>query len=349
MLNFPYPGQRLRADAAAALVDEVNRNHLVAGPGIALRRTPAGTVISAAVAPAGGGGGGGKHPWRVRYHEPPPEVEGGTAPDPQWEVYLPAGTLTIGSSCYVINKPATSTTGHTSDTGDDGWYILPLAEGSSGEKLFHIVAHGKANVKMASGSGGAYSNAAPFVLVAAEEVAGGDEAQHHPMENFTLKKHYAGDVWNAVIATVTIKTETVDNETETTRQVRQTATAAVNVPAATPRYFRPLWQLSYDGSGQDILDTDSVTLENRTIYVGGVATEVADTDLSDDGDVYIYLTIDTSGAEPEAELSKKNATDTQPASTATSQPVMIFTMSANRVTADLRDNLSNLPYYRGIA
>ena len=344
MLNLPHTGQRLRAAAAAELVGEVNRNHIIAGQNVRLRRTPAGTVIDVT---AGGGAGGaaGSHPWKVRYHAPPPEEDGGSPQEAQWEVYLPAGTLTIGSNCYVMNDPAGSTDGHD---GEDGWYVLPLKESTSGTKTYHIVAHGKGNASMSSG--GSYSVAAPFVMVAAEEIGSGGEAQHHPLQDDTLKKHYAGDCWSAVIATVTVTVETEDGETQTSRRVRQAVKAAVDVPAAAPTYFRPLWELSYNGSdADDPLEVVRLTLEDRKVYVGGVATEAADTELKNDGDTIIYLTIDTSGAKPKATLSVVGFSDTQPEGSATSQPVEIFLFSANRMTVDLRANLSNLPYYRGIA
>ena len=347
MFELPQKKQKIRGAYFSRVVDEVNRNHIIAGRGIALRRTPSGTVIDCTAVGVGKASiAGGLKPWAVRWHEPPPEQEGATPPDGQWEVFLPPGTLTIRSSCYVINDPSSKTDGHDEESD---WFTIPLNEGSaSGETKFLIVAHGKPNVMMNSG-GGEYTVESPFVAVTAVPASVDD-----PMSDSQLATHYYGDIWNTVIATVTVTRTTANNVTTVTRSVLQVAKAAINVNADTPTYFRPVWQMTWDGSSASApLSVDEIHLEERTLYVGGVATVAPDVNLSVTNAGYhrIYLTIDTSGATPTAALSivYESPGDAPLPSTATSQPIILFVMYNMRVTADLRQNLSNLPYYRGIA
>ena len=347
MFELPQKKQKIRGAYVSRVVDEVNRNHIIAGRGIALRRTPAGTVIDCTAVGVGKASiAGGLKPWAVRWHEPPPAQQGGTQPDGQWEVYLPPGTLTIRSSCYVMNDPASNTTGHDDEAN---WFVIPLNEGSaSGETEFRIVAHGKPSVMMNSG-GGEYTVESPFVAVTAEPSSATD-----PTSDSQLATHYFGDSWNTVIATVTVTRTTSNNVTTVTRSVLQIAKATVNVNADTPTYFRPVWQMTWDGSSAAApLSVDAIHLEERTLYVGGVATVAPDVNLSVTNAGYhrIYLTIDTSGTTPTAALStvQEEPTDAPLPSTATSQPIILFEMYNKRVTVDLRQNLANLPYYRGLA
>ena len=345
MFERPQPKQKIRGAHAARVVDEVNRNHLIAGRGITLTRTPAGTKIDCTAVGVGKASiASGLKPWAVRWHEPPPAQAGGTAPDGQWEVFLPPGTLTIRSSCYVINDPASNTTGHDDEAN---WYKIPINEGSaSGETEFRIVAHGKPNVMMNSG-GGNYTVESPFVAVTAVPASVSD-----PTSDSQLSTHYFGDSWNTVIATVTVTRKTVNNVTTVTRSVLQVAKAAVNVNVDTPTYFRPVFQMTWGGSYPAPLTVDHIYLEDRTIYVGGVATVAPNVDLNTSNAGYsrIYLTIDTSGSTPEAALSfeYEDPDDTPLPSTADEQPIILFQLYNKRVTSDLRRNLSNLPYYRGL-
>ncbi len=349
---------KITAGYIARIVDEVNRNHLIAGDGVRLSRGPGGTKLDAfGVEGVRARASSGLHPWKVRYHKPTAE-EGGSEPDGQWEVYLPPGTLTIRSNCYVINDPASYTGGHDEETEsgikeEQHWYTIPLSEGSgNGETEFRIVAHGKPSVMMNSG-GGSYTQASPFVAVTAEPIdAEGGQQQHRPLEDEHLVTHYAGDVWSAVIATVKVKRETANGKTTVTRSVSQVLKAAVNVNADTPTFFRPVWQMSWNGSSAlEPLTVDHLYLDDRTIYVGGASATAPNADLKEFGTCRIYLTIDTSGSSPAAELSVEEVGQgyTPPASTATLQPIQIFEMNELRITSDLRRNLQNLPYYRGIA
>ena len=346
MFDLPQKGQRIRGEFAGRVVDEVNRNHIIAGRGIALRRTPSGTVIDCTAESVGKAVASGLKPWAVRYHKPA-AAAGESEPDGQWEVYLPPGTLTIRSNCYVMNDPASNTTGHDDEAN---WYKIPVYEGGSwtGSRTFLIVAHGKPNVMMYSGNN-EYTVASPFVSVDAIR-----ESVEDPMSDEDYSSEYAGDVWNTVIATVTITKTTTNNVTTFKRSVLQVAKAAVNVQADTPTYFRPVWMMTWGGSSASApLSVDEIHLEDRTVYVGGVATVAPDVNLSASNAGYcrIYLTIDTSGATPTAALSRvyENPSDAPLPSTASSLPIILFEMYNMRVTSDLRRNLQNLPYYRGIA
>ena len=153
---------------------------------------------------------------------------------------------------------------------------------------------------------------------------------------------------------MTVTRTTENNVTTVTRSVLQVVKAAINVNADTPTYFRPVWQMTWDGSSAAApLSVDEIHLEERTLYVGGVATVAPDVNLSVTNAGYhrIYLTIDTSGPTPTASLSteQEDPGDAPLPSTATSQPIILFQMYNKRVTADLRQNLANLPYYRGLA
>ena len=346
----PQTRQVLRAEDYGKLVDEVNRNHLIAGDNVRLNRTPAGTVVSVSAPSARKEAATSLHPWKVRYHAPPPEDGEQTEPTPQWEVYLPAGTLTIGRSCYVMNNPASDEDGHDKEDENGhkeeyGWYKIPLLEVLTGTVTYHIVAHGKDNVQMKSGSN--YAQAAPYVMVTAERWTA---QPWYPQNDQTLAKQYAGDVWSAVIAEVTVKTETVDGETVVTRRVANSVRAAVNVPTAGwPARFRPRWMMTYDGDDAvEPLTTDELHIDSATLYVGTVATTAADADLAADGRNVVWLVVDTSKATPEAEFQVVPESGGQaPQESLTSQPVELFYMADNRVLLDLRDNLIGLYYYRG--
>ena len=345
MFDLPQKGQRIRGEFAGRVVDEVNRNHIIAGRGIALRRTPSGTVIDCTAESVGKAVASGLKPWAVRYHKPA-AAAGESEPDGQWEVYLPPGTLTIRSNCYVMNDPASNTTGHDDEAN---WYKIPVYEGGSwtGSRTFLIVAHGKPNVMMYSGNN-EYTVASPFVSVDAIR-----ESVEDPMSDEDYSSEYAGDVWNTVIATVTITKTTTNNVTTFKRSVLQVANAAVNVNADTPTYFRPVLKSEWNGNSAYPYQPLELHLEDRTVYVGGVATVAPDVVLSQStfGYFRIYLTIDTSGPTPTAALSTEaeDPSDAPLPSTASSQPIILFEMYNKRVTSDLRRNLQNLPYYRGIA
>ena len=198
---------------------------------------------------------------------------------------------------------------------------------------------------MSSGSAG-LSAAAPFVMVTSERITTESESAWEPQSDATVKRHYAADVWSAVIATVTIETKTENGETVTSRKVVQALTAAVNVPAGAPTYFRPKWELSWDGDNTSYpLTVDRLYLENCTLYVGSVAaTDDGETELKDA--TCAYVEIDTSGDTPKIEVK---AGEPEGSSSAAIAQIVIFLLKDGRVTSDLRVNLSNLPYYRGLA
>lgn len=344
MLELPLPKQKIRGAYAARVVDEVNRNRIIAGKGITLRRTPSGTVITCTAVGGAAAVEASLKPWTVRWHKPPPEDEEAAEPDGQWEVYLPPGTISIGSTCYVINKLANTLTGHEDD--DPNWRKIPLTEPSSGERTVRFVAHGKGNVQM--DSSGNWTEPAPFVGVFAELEA--TSGTHNPLDDDYWKTHYPGDTWSSVIATATIKTETVDNERVTTRSVRQHVRAAVTLPGEALTAFRPVWRFDYDPSTpRTPLTLDSIGFETRTLAIGTVMpSEAADEDVSvsPDGDQHVFLHIDTSGSTPTIEIVGMGTQ--RPTSSAENAYVEFMEFKDNRLTADMRANLVGMPYYRGL-
>lgn len=103
----------------------------IAGPGLRAKYTPNGTVLTvvgtAAASPQG------LRPFAVRWHQPDNAAG-------QWEIYLPAGCVSLGATCGTLNSPASGTAGHA---GESGWYLLPFGGSPADGDAYRVIVHCK--------------------------------------------------------------------------------------------------------------------------------------------------------------------------------------------------------------
>jgi hypothetical protein len=126
--------ERLTAADYNSLLDYVKRITPIAGENTRIDYTLAGAKIKS-MASGVVKRQDDEHPWKVRYHS---HTETGSA-SCYWEVYIPNGTIAIGTTCKVLSSPC--------ELSQD-WYYLDVDESqveydSDGIGLVTIVAHGK--------------------------------------------------------------------------------------------------------------------------------------------------------------------------------------------------------------
>ena len=115
----PTPGADVSAAWMRRVMSACRMCLPIAGPGLRAKYTQHGTVLT--IGDVAAKAREPVAPFAVRWHQP----ENATG---QWEIYMPAGCISCGSTCIPANLPANDTQGHGGEDGEPGWYILPLDE-----------------------------------------------------------------------------------------------------------------------------------------------------------------------------------------------------------------------------
>jgi hypothetical protein len=215
--------------------------------------TPGGTFIDSE--PGVGGGLSGTPPWTVRYHAP----DGG---DGQWEIWLPSGCMSVGSTLLPLNRPASESSGHEGDM--PGWYLLHLdeEEGSAeastegeGEsqvtisaRTFLVEAHAKTSARIDGVDPLSPDGRKLLYVSARKRLTQEEEAAETAAQKVA---NTWGDEFSQVVATVTVGTrQKGEDKPQAFRKVVQAASAPISVQGKSPAGFDLLWYfaVAQDGS-----------------------------------------------------------------------------------------------------
>lgn len=308
----PQRGQTIRADLIGQIIDYLREITPIQGPNIRVSRTPGGSVISGQ--PGGGDGAAADTaPWTVRKH-----VTDGD-PTGQWEIWLPAGCMSVGGDCAPLNPAASAKEGHENDKA--GWYALDLTESAG---IFSVVAHAKTSAKVS----GVDELSAPSRRML--YVSAGDETDA-----------VWGDEFSQTVATVQI----ASSGEEMTRKITQVRATPISVAGRERSNFDLVWYFGYDADGA--LEVRNVYCLRQLLAVAGMGvtgdtlTEVTDA-------AHVYARIDSSNMSDGDGIITVEA---DPEGTTTSGDFVtwlpLYDLTNNAVTADYRSqSLVNVQLYR---
>lgn len=248
-------------------MDACRRCMPIAGPGTRISYTPEGAVITSTATTAAAASSG-LLPFTVRYHAPLND-QGQSAGNPQWEIWLPPGCVSCGSTCTAINNRAKENTGHEGDA--DRWYVLPLDEsegtaetqGGVQVKRWHVIVHAKTSAKI-TGVDALNADTRNLLYVSARPVINGNitDDDWHASER--------GDAFSQIVSTVTITVA------DTTRSVAQSVFAPISVQApglaasGAGSNFDLVWYFSIDADTGK-LELDKLYSIRNTLAVAGMS------------------------------------------------------------------------------
>lgn len=336
------PGEKVTAAHHNALLDYVLRTTPRAGRNTTISEKPNGCFINAQ--PGGGAAATAEDgPFRVRWHAP--DGDGQSAPEPQWEIYLPTGCMSVEGSCTVLNTPASETSGHEDE---DGWYVLPFPQGDDpGE--YRVVVHGKQRTQLQSEEDNSNdivrTSTRPAMLAAAEK------AEWVGEEESETRQDYAGDVIHPIVATITLSSEEGGG---LVRQAARVVSAPIVVQGERAATFDLVWIYSRaEGAVRPALE--GILCANQSFSAGGTSYEAtSDGEYDPDEplaagnqDAYIWLKIDTSAAL--YKITVEENTTSSILSTDEVTWVRLYTLRWDRVDPDERTNLNQVPIYRAYA
>lgn len=328
--------ERLTAADYNNLLDYVKRITPIAGENTRIDYTLAGAKIKS-MASGAVKRQDDEHPWKVRYHS---HTETGSA-SCYWEVYIPNGTITIGTTCKVLSSPC--------ELSQD-WYYLDVDESqveydSNGIGVVTIVAHGKESA-MVQGIDRFSEGGKPYVGFEAKYTK--DESDDESEES---KKIRAGDVVSFVVAELLFSKTTNENGGETiTRTILQRQKTALVFKGAVKDIFNLVWQYDVTDARADLT---ALYLERTESCIGGYNIEVKNTldkglyDVTgykcivakiesasiSSGEKYI-LTIEDAGTSPLESDDEKIV------------KIKLYELDDNTVVMDCRSNLNRALVYR---
>lgn len=288
----------------------------IAGPGLRASYTPNGTVLTligaAAASPHG------LRPFAVRWHQP--ENAAG-----QWEIYLPAGCVSLGATCGILNSPASGTAGHG---GEDGWYLLPFGGSPADGDAYRVVVHCK---RRAVAAGDLPSSGDP--AVSPMILAWMHDADEEVGQNIA----YAGDEQSFLAAEVRYSSA----GSGVAPAVMQAAKDAVHYTGTQNAEFDLWWAFAISGT---TLSVPKMGLLRRTLSTG---TDVAtiDSPVACEGasrGIYLRVAL-TNGVVGLTVALDVNAT----AAGADFFIVQLYAVDQYHVASDYRSALWRLPMYLG--
>ena len=320
----PAPGSPVSAAWMARVLAACRMCMPIAGPGLRASYTQHGTVLTlgdAKTAPEK------EHlrPFTVRWHQP--EDAAG-----QWEIYMPAGCISIGSSCSPLNPPASDTTGHD---GETGWYLLPMLDTPSAGDSFSVIVHAKQRAVAADdlpGSGD--PDAAPAVLAWIHK-----NGLIPSQQSAEARMAYAGDGQSFTAATITYSAG--DEGGDPVSSVSQPDNAVVRYPGEADREFDLWW--AFDVTSQS-LSVEEMGLLRRTLSTGTDVARITDPVDVTDAAQGIYLRVRNQGGATELTV----ALDVNDTTAGTDFfIVQLYEVNQYHVTSDYRSALWRLPMYLG--
>lgn len=322
------PGEHLTAAHYNALLDFVRRSTPIAGSNISIDYSMGGSRISGT--PAGTPGNSVRTPFDIRYHDV------GDGGEPQWEIFLPLGCLSVGRDCTPINKPAKDTSGHEDD--GDGWYVLKLegdVEGSDGA-VYRVVVHGKphacrSGIDELDGPIGAV-----MFVDAKAEINPDDEEEGDESSLETHDRNREGDTFSQTVATIE------KSGTEDVGTVRKIVSSPISVSADSVRNFEPVWWFSVDSDCSLQLDRILVVRNNESV-AGATIDGPTSVDVTGASEVYCHIHTDSYGTHTVEIVSDPDGMETN----GTNTWIRLFSLRNNCLVADYRlTNLSNVQLYR---
>ena len=137
----PYSGQPLRASWAASVSDGVNRLGVMGPSRMLVREFAGGCGFQPLPANNRWHLNGSLPPFslrRVKQSEDHPSID-----YDGWEIYLPTGCVTVGSTCEPLNPKAYRLDENGEHKDEIGWYRLPAPPDGSDGDLWNVAVHAK--------------------------------------------------------------------------------------------------------------------------------------------------------------------------------------------------------------
>ena len=326
----PARGEAIRAELIGQIIDYMREITPVQGRNIRISTTPGGSVISGQ--PGGGAAASGTAPWTCRFHRTDDD------PDGKWEIWLPYGCMSCGSTLETGNKPMSEVAGHESDK--PGWYLLPLDEtegtaDDSGTRQFDVVAHAKTSAKM-YGVDGLDDPSRRLLYVDAKKIL--SSAESAAATSAQLADGKWGDEFSQAVASVSITQAESEGETQTTRKITPIYESPISVAGRVSSNFDLVWYFSFADDGS--FEVSKVyCVRNGTAVAGINAVGPTMVDVSG-AENAIYARVDTNAAAGQA-IDGENvvAVVVDPDSTPADQYVTwlkLYDISNNLVAADYR-------------
>lgn len=254
----PSPGSPVSASWMRRFLAACRASMPLEGIGTRLQHTPNGTFIhvrataASATEPL--------KPFTVRWHQP-------ADADGQWEIYMPAGCMSCGSTCFPANVAAHDTEGHGGEDGEPGWYILPLDESQGQQKTdadghsyrsWSVTIHAKTSAKI---QGEDTVDAVPRHLAFASAWT------ENPAQNSSdVDESAIGDEFSQVVAGVRVTTSGQGK----IRKVFAYVSSPISVQAHVKSNFDLEWWFTRDNAN---LELDKVYAVRNDLSVAGMVVK----------------------------------------------------------------------------
>lgn len=347
----PAKGQPVRAELIRQIIDCLRMFRPIAGQNIRTQTTPGGTIINGT--PGGGGSATGTAPWTIRKHITEDDTDG------KWEIWLPTGCMSVGSTLTPLNRAASEVSGHADDK--QGWYVFALDEeegaadtSTEGEgesqvttsyRIWDIVAHAKTSAKV-DGVDELSAPARRLLYVSARKHLTSQEASSQTDAQRVANTW--GDEFSQIVATVTVGTRTQgQGEAQPFRKVEQVASAPLSVQGKDRSNFDLVWYFELSQAGA--LSVSHVYCVRQSVAVAGLTvTGPTMTDVTG-AQSSIYAKLLTNPLDPSQFGAVEVVIDPQNMGRDNNYVtwLRLFDMTSNAVTADYRTtSLSNVQVYR---
>lgn len=225
----PYAGQPMRASWAASVSDGVNRLGVMGPSRMLVREFAGGCGFQPLPANNRWHLNGSLPPFslrRVKQSEDHPSID-----YDGWEIYLPTGCVTVGSTCAPLNPKAYRLDENGEHKEEIGWYRLPAPPDGSDGDIWNVVVHAKTN---AAKAGVDEFQAWPKHYVWAEihDVNEDDEGSEDEGETDDGEEtDDASDVGDALtVTTGTVTWADVENVTDTVPTINHSVRTPIFVP-----------------------------------------------------------------------------------------------------------------------
>ena len=348
-MTFPTPpekGQPVQAELIRQIIDCLRMFRPIAGVNIQTNVTPGRTIIN--VTPRGSAPASvGKLPWKVRKHVTENDSSG------QWEIWLPPGVMSVGTTLTPLNNAASKKSGHEGD--EPGWYAFYLNE-SEGEpsqtetvngqtvevRTFSIIAHAKTSAKVFNADS-LNAPARRLLFVSARKVP--SQTEQANMSDAARLANTWGDEFSQVVATVKISQP---NGGDISRKITQDISTPISVAARERTNFDLVWYFSV--SAQGVLTVESLYCVRQLMAVAGMEV-TGDTLVDVKGKSKLYAKINTSDMSSGAGIISvvadpdENEDPTVSGDFVTWLP--LYNLTENAVESDFRgQSLVNVQLYR---
>lgn len=278
----PPPGKPVSATLIRQLIASIRERTLLPGKNVRLKRGPNGTTVDCMVDYHGVASEGMIYPFAVRLvtqsdADPSIAYDG-------WEIYLPTGCVSVGSTCASMNPPAYRLGANGEEVVQPGWFRLP-APALEGEdaKAWPVIIHAKCAAAI---SGTDSFSEWPKQYVWAEMQKDSLEIDQSYRED---DENDVGDAFSTTVGVVRWRSSESDGSTELTWSYFHAVKTPVNLA-----YTRPNFEIftAFTVDEDDVsIALDRIFVRNMVLSAAG-ATFLCDgmTELDKD-DEMVYLKI----------------------------------------------------------